>query len=298
MQKNSKIMLRGYIMTIIGATFWGFSGTCGQYLMSTKGLDAKIIVNTRLIFAGLILILLSLYKNKTETFKIFKNKKDTLTLIAFGIFGMLFCQFSYLITISKTNAPTATVLQFLSSIFIVVGVCIKEMRAPKIKEISSIVLALLGTVVLATHLDLSTLVISSSGLFWGILAAFSVVIYTLLPINILKKYSSSVVTGFGMFIGGIVITFLLQPWKFSVNFDMMTILGLIAMIVFGTVLAFNCFLTGVSIIGPVRGSLIAGLEAVSSLLFSIILLKESFMMIDLFGMLLILMAVTVLSFNK
>lgn len=298
MNKKDNNLFKGFFLTIFGAISWGFSGTCGQYLMNIKNIDSTYIANIRLFFAGLILIIIALCKNKKDTFKIFKNKKDTITLILFGIFGMLACQYSYLQAIYYTNAPTATVLQFLSSVFMIIGVCLIDKRLPRKIELIAIFFAILGTFTLATHFNLSNLVITPTGLFWGIIAALSVVVYSILPLNILKKYSSIVVTGFGMFIGGVFLGFIVKPWTINVNFDFMTILALFAIIIVGTIFAFTCFLAGVAIIGPVKGSLIAGLEAISSLFFSIILLGETFSFIDILGMALILLAVSILSFNK
>ncbi|SHH46644.1 Permease of the drug/metabolite transporter (DMT) superfamily [Anaerosphaera aminiphila DSM 21120] len=298
MHKRETNMLKGLIFTMLGAIFWGFSGTCGQYLLNTKGLNPQYIVNVRLVFSGVILFIISLFQNGEKTFLIFKNKNDTVKLVLFAILGILCCQYAYLQAIARTNAPTATVLQFLSTVFIMIGVCVKEKRLPHIVEVASIILAVLGTVILATHLKLNTLVISPDGLFWGLLAAFGVVMYTLLPIELLHKYPTSVVTGSAMIIGGAIITLINKPWTQNVNFDVMTVLALSGMVLFGTVFSFSLFLTGVSIIGPVKGSLITGLEAVSALVFSILLLGERFTLMDLLGMLSILFAVSILSLKK
>ena len=39
-EKGKNKMLRGAVFTITGGILWGFSGTCGQYLMQQKGADA------------------------------------------------------------------------------------------------------------------------------------------------------------------------------------------------------------------------------------------------------------------
>lgn len=298
MEQNKSNYIKGIMLTILGAIAWGFSGTCGQYLMNIKNINPQYVVTLRLLFSGLILISITLFKNKKKSFRIFKNKRDTLRLFIFAIFGMTSCQYSFLVAIHYTNAPTTTVIQFLSSIFIVIGMCIIEKRLPRKVEIFAIIFAVIGTFALTTHFSLDRLVITPLGLFWGLVAAFAVVIYTLTPIKILQKYSSIVVNGFGMFLGGILLTILVRPWTYSYSFDIMTFLSLAAIILIGTVFAFTAFLHGVSIIGPVKGSLIAGLEAISALVFSIILLGETFSPIDLLGMAMILFAVSILSFDK
>ncbi|SUB74944.1 DMT family transporter [Peptoniphilus indolicus] len=288
----------GYLLTILGAVAWGFSGICGEYLMQSSHMNTGLIVNIRLIIAGLLLTILSIVKYKKESLLIFKNKKDLLNLIIFGVFGILFCQYSYLSAIKYTNAPTGTVLQFLSSGIIVVYVCLVEKRFPKIIEILAIFLSLLGVFGLATHFSLSELVISPLGLFWGTMAAISVVVYTLIPISLMLKYPKLSVIGFGMLVGGIVFTIYLQPWKFVVPTDSVSLWALFGMVFIGTVFSFSSFLIGVSIVGPVIGGLIAGLEAVASLIFSIILLGQTFTIQDLVSIALVMSSIVILSFKK
>ncbi|MBP2025438.1 drug/metabolite transporter (DMT)-like permease [Peptoniphilus stercorisuis] len=297
MLKNTdKNLTKGLILTILGAIAWGFSGTCGQYLMNYKNVDSTYLANVRLIFGGLLLIIFAIFKYKKDAFRIFKNKKDTITLILFGVLGMLFSQFAYLQAIYYTNAPTATTLQFLSSIFIVLITCFKENRLPKKIEILAILLAILGTFTLSTHLDISKLVINPLGLVWALISALGIVACTLLPLEIMPKYTSFVVNGFGMFFGGIALSIFTKPWNITVNFDTGIILGFIGIVLIGTILAFSFFLYGVTIIGPVKGSLIAGLESVSALIFSVLFLKEIFSLYDILGMALILFAVSALNF--
>lgn len=288
----------GYFLTILGAIAWGFSGICGEYLIQTSHMDTGLIVYLRLTIAGLLLSLISIYKYKKESLSIFKNKKDLLNLVIFGVFGVLFCQYSYLSAIKYTNAPTGTVLQFLSSGIIVVYVCLVEKRLPKIIEVLAIVLSLLGVFGLATHFHLNALVISPLGLFWGVMAATSVVIYTLIPINLMLKYPKFAIIGFGMLISGIMFTVYLQPWNYSIPTDFISILALLGMIFIGTVFSFSSFLIGVSIVGPVMGGLIAGLEAVASLLFSIVLLGHTFTIQDLVSIALVMSSIVILSLKK
>lgn len=288
----------GYLLTILGAVAWGFSGICGEYLMQTSHMDTGLIVNIRLLSAGILLTVLSIIKYKNESLLIFKNKKDLINLIIFGVFGMLFCQYSYLSAIKYTNAPTGTVLQFLSSGIIVIYVCFVEKRLPKVIEVLAIFLSLLGVFGLATHFSLSELVISPLGLFWGVMAAVSVVIYTLIPICLMHKYPKLSVIGFGMLIGGIVFTIYQQPWNFIIPTDSLSLWALFGMVFVGTVFSFSSFLIGVSIVGPIIGGLIAGLEAVASLVFSIILLGHTFTVQDIVSIVLVMSSIVILSLKK
>lgn len=85
---------------------------------------------TRLIFAGLILLTLS-FVHGDKIFSIINNHKDAISLLIFSVVGALTVQLTFLLTIEKSNAATATVLQFLSPTIIVAGShwCVNRARA-------------------------------------------------------------------------------------------------------------------------------------------------------------------------
>jgi len=103
-------------MALAGGTCWGFSGCCGQYLFEQKGIEAPWLVAVRLFFAGIILVLAGFKLHGRDNLRVFRKKRDTIHLLAFAIFGITFCQFTYFMAIQASNAGTATVLQYLSPI--------------------------------------------------------------------------------------------------------------------------------------------------------------------------------------
>nr|MBP7055175.1 EamA family transporter [Streptococcus sp.] len=61
------------------------------------------------------------------------------------------------------------------------------------------------------------------------------------------------------------------------------------------IFAYTAFLKGVSLVGPVNGSLLASIEPIASVFFAVWLVNEQFYTIDFVGMLLILLAVLLIS---
>ena len=88
---------------------------------------------------------------------------------------------------------------------ILLWVCLRARRLPTRREGVALVLALLGAFLLATHGSLTALALSPQALFWGLCAAVALMLYTLLPGDLLRRYPVSVCTGCGMFIGGVVL---------------------------------------------------------------------------------------------
>ena len=143
--KNDKRQTAGTIMALVGGTCWGFSGCCGQYLFEQKGIEAPWLVAVRLFFAGIILVLTGFKLHGRENLRVFRKKRDTIHLLAFAIFGITFCQFTYFMAIQASNAGTATVLQYLSPILILAVVCMRELRPLVCLCLAPLLLAPTGT---------------------------------------------------------------------------------------------------------------------------------------------------------
>ena len=77
--------------------------------------------------------------------------------------------------------------------------------------------------------------------------------------------------------------------------DTGTTFGLLGIVGVGTIFAYTAFLKGVSLVGPVNGSLLASIEPIASVFFAVWLVNEQFYTIDFVGMLLILLAVLLIS---
>lgn len=286
---------RGILCALAGGIFWGFSGACGQYLFARFQLDPSWLTAMRMISAGVILTVFSLLRSRGEAAGLWKSGKDALQLVIFAILGLMFCQYTYLAAISHSNAGTATVLQYIGPVLIMTMVCVARRKTPNRREGLAIVLAVGGTYLLATHGNPSAMVLSGPALFWGLLSAFALALYTLLPTKIIARWGSITVTGWGMLVGGIVLGCVVQVWNVPVAMDGWGWLAVAGMIVVGTVLAYTLYMQAVADIGPVRTSMLASVEPVSAMVFSVLWHGVSFMWIDLIGFVCILATVFLLA---
>lgn len=291
---------RGILFTILGGVFWGLSGVCGQYLFSEKGLNAEWLVTMRLVLAGIIMIILTIsrQKNVKDVFEIWTDKRDVIRLIAFGLLGMAACQFTYFITIEESNASTATILQYTAPVLIMVFMSLKNKKIPESKELISLVFVVVGTFFIVTHGNIHSLAISKAALFWGITSAFTVVVYNLMPVKLMNKYGTVPVLGWGMIIGGIFMILVLRPWIIPGTWDIETWIAFIAVIIGGTVLAFSLYLEGVRLIGASKASLFASSEPLTSTVLTALVMKVAFTGMDILGLMFILFGVTFLSVTK
>lgn len=287
----------GVILTIIGGCFWGFSGTCGQYMFDHKGVTSKWLVPIRLTTAGLLMLIYFIGKEKGQAFRIWKKKRDIIDILIYGIAGLMLCQFSYFYTIELSNAGTATVIQYISPALIMLVVCINDKRVPMLSEVLSLALAVLGIFLIATHGNIHQLAISKEALIVGLLSSFTVMLYNLQPKRMLTIYSSPYILAWGMTIGGIVLALIFKPWEYSVNFDMGILGGLFGVTVIGSIGGFTLYMEGVKMIGPSRASLYSCVEPIAATLLSALWLKVPFAAIDIAGFACIIATILILGYS-
>ncbi len=96
-----------------------------------------------------------------------KNKRDAAEFLIFSFFGMTLCQYSYFMAIQHSNAGVATVLRYGAAL-ILIYVCLRARRKPRIYETGALILSLSGTFILATHGDVTTMALSRSELCSGV----------------------------------------------------------------------------------------------------------------------------------
>ena len=287
--------VRGIIYALLAGTCWGFSGTVGQYLFTEKGVDPGWLTTVRLLVSGLILLIWAAVRKREQMKTIWMSKETAGRLLFFAVFGLMSVQYSYMASISCSNAGTATAIQYLGEALILLVTCVSMRRLPKITESFGLILALAGVFLLATHGNTNSMVLSGKGLFWGLISAVALMLYTLLPAKLIAEYGSQVVTGYGMTVGGVVLAILMRPWHRTLEADWLVFLGMAVIILVGTVLAFTVFLQSTVDIGGVKAGLLASTETIAAPFFAALWLHTKFETADFVGFVCMLVMVVLLA---
>ncbi|WP_283680214.1 DMT family transporter [Lentilactobacillus sp. Marseille-Q4993] len=273
---------KGIFLVVLGATLWGVSGTMAQYVFSEYHVSPVWVVGVRLFFAGSILLIWSLVTSGREVFKIFSNKRDAISIILFGLLGMMPSQLTYFSAVSYSNAPTATVLQNLGPLFIIVYVAIAGRKMPRRIDMISIAIALFGTFMLATNGHFNQLALTPMGMFWGLLAGVATAVYTLMPRRLLKVYDARIVVGWAMFIGG----FPFIPNTFfgnSVPLDSELVLLLALIVVVGTVFTYLFYLSSLKYIAATTTGMLGAFEPLTATVLAVTVLGTPLTVPELVG---------------
>ncbi|MDU3706087.1 MAG: EamA family transporter [Veillonella sp.] len=296
MMKRYEII--GIILTLLGATLWGVSGTSVQFIGNFRNMNLEWLLTMRLITAGLLTVLYGWIRQGNAIFNVFRNWRDTLGLVIFGVFGMALCQYTYFRSIVIAGAGIATVLQYLAPSMIIIYLLVRYGKRPSTGEIISVILALAGTICLMGNNGFSFESFRSDVLFWGLLSAVGVAVYSVSPVRLVATYGTIPIVGFGMLLSGLVAAVLFhQPYSCA-TWDVWTVVGCFNVVFLGTIVSFNAYLEGVKRIGAVSGSILSSIEPISAAFFGWALLGNQFNLVGILGMAMIITTVIIIALEK
>lgn len=296
MMKRYEII--GIILTLLGATLWGVSGTSVQFIGNFRNMNLEWLLTMRLITAGLLTVLYGWIRQGNAIFNVFRNWRDTLGLVIFGVFGMALCQYTYFRSIVIAGAGIATVLQYLAPSMIIIYLLVRYGKRPSAGEIISVILALAGTICLMGNNGFSFESFRSDVLFWGLLSAVGVAVYSVSPVRLLATYGTIPIVGFGMLLSGLVAAALFQQPHSYATWDVWTVVGCFNVVFLGTIVSFNAYLEGVKRIGAVSGSILSSIEPISAAFFGWALLGNQFNWVGILGMAMIIATVIIIALEK
>lgn len=283
----------GVACALLGGAFWGFSGSCAQFLLETYGIDPLFMVVFREIGASVILLALVAVRYRASFAAMLHTRGQFVRVIVFGA-ALFLCQITYVVAIDHSNAGTVTVLQSANVIIIMVLACLKSRTLPFLAEFLGLVAAVVATWLIATGGDASTLVLPLPALLWGLGTAVTAAIYTMYPQKLFARWGSLCVTAGGMATGAIISICVAGARGVSGNpiplaqMDATGWFVLVLIAAVGTFGAFALFLHGVSIVGSVTGSLLGCIEPVSATIVSAVWLGTVFSGADLVGLVLMI----------
>ncbi|MGI6226153.1 MAG: DMT family transporter [Peptococcales bacterium] len=289
---------KGIILVLAASALWGISGAVAQYLFHQQEFSPEWVVVVRLLTSGSILLAFATFKEKICIWQIWKNKNDVITLLLFSILGVLAVQYTYFAAIKHSNAATATILQYLAPVLIFCYLSIRNKKLPSITEGLAVLLALLGTLLLVTRGNLKSLSISEWALFWGVASAFALAYYTLKPVQLLNRWGSSIITGWGMLLGGICFSFINPPWVFQGQWSFNSFLAIVFIIIFGTVITFHFYLESLRYNTATETSLLACAEPLAAALVAVVWLKVPFGLAEWVGTFCIIGTIIILTLTK
>ena len=323
----SKVFWRGVVCALAGATLWGFSGACIQFLAESYGVSSAFISAVRAGVAALLFAVFVFVTRREALLSLLGSPAARPTLVLFGV-GLYLSQITYAVSVALTNAGTATVLQATCTVFVMLITCARARRLPRVADFVGLMCAMAAATLIATQGDWGVIVLPVAGLAWGIANALSETLYIMAPQRLYGRWDRPTIIACGMVISGIVavlvwligemiVSLLAAPsvalgaagsiladlfgtaGSFVPDMDATGWLALVGGVgVLGTFAAFGLFLYGVSLVGSVKGSLLGAIEPVSATAFSALWLGTAFSGADWVGFVLMIAMIFLVTGEK
>ena len=178
MKSSSKVM-KGIFWSAVASATWGISGTTIQFISQNQHIPTDWFLSTRTLGSGTILLIISFILYGKKTFNVFSTWKSFGHLFAYATLGLMANLLTFYLAIQSGNASAATILQYLSPLFIVLGGIFIKHQRPLSTDLIAFIISLLGVLLAITKGDLTQMSIPMNSFLWGlgsgITAAFYVV---------------------------------------------------------------------------------------------------------------------------
>lgn len=291
-----KTLDRGFWLAFCASALWGISGTVLQVVAKNLNIPAMWFIGTRTTLAGIILLVVGLIVLPTnQFFAVFKNWKDLLKLLSFSVFGLLANMYTFFHAIKTGNSSTATILQYLSPLFIMIGAIIFTKKKTSRVDVISFVLAMVGVALMITRGDLGHLSIPFVSLLWGIGSGITAALYITIPQSLIAKYHGILITGWGMLIAGIISNFFSPIWVNPPKMTTASVLGVGTVILIGTVLAFLLMVLSTKYTTAAIVSITDAVQPFTTLVLSVIFLHYYVNAAEIIGAVIVVLAIYVLN---
>lgn len=294
---KQKSSTRGALLVLLCALLWAIKGNVGAYLFTHTPLSPHLMSVLRLFFAGLLLMGMSLAK-KQSFFSPWRRPKVFFSLLLYGFLGLFLMQATHYEAIRRSNAPTATLIQYLGAFLVVLVIALWHRRWPSKNFLVLFLLAILGTVLLVTKGDLSSLALPGGVLGPALFSAVGYAIYNLALLPVEKEASPIVLVGGGMLLAGTVLVFLYREEILALPPSLPLLLGLSYSIVGGTAIPFVLYAKGQKLLGPSLAPVFALSENLFSEILTILLFHTLPTPVEALGMILLFGAILLLTLQE
>ena len=272
MNKYQKNIFKGTIYSLLSGLIWGICGILGEYFFAHYQVSSGWITSMRLLVAGSVVLILSSFQLRSQLFDIWKKRKNYLPFLAYAILGIFSVQFFFYLCVEYSNATTATILQFISPIFILLYNRIIYKKKASKSAIFYVLIAMIGVFLMATKGDLSKLSITPLAIITGLLSALGLMFNVILPQRFAKNYGFVPTVGWGMIIAGLFSNVLYPVYKISFQVDAISICICLTIAFLGTAFAFFLSMKAVSLVSPLVVSVVSASEPLSSAILSVLFL--------------------------
>lgn len=283
----------GSFYVLIAAALWGTAGIFVRNL--SDDITRMQTVFGRALFTCAILAISILIVDKS----LFKIKlRDIWIFVLDGVGSIIVFNYAYYTTMSLSSLSAAAVLLYTAPFFVVIISLFLFGKRLTLKKCVALIVAFLGCC-LVTGIFGSSEALSSKALFFGLLTGFGYGLYTIFgDILIRKGYKTLTITFYVFLFAAVGCIPLADPVSLTTTVTPKTLLLVILMAIFNTVLPYIFYTNGLKITDPTSAPIIATLEPVVATAVGYFIFSEPLSFWGVIGIILVLCSVVILNLKE
>ena len=290
--------LLGFLLIAAAGILWGGMGTAVQHLFSVdRAISPLGLVTLRQLAAGTIFVLILALASPKRAFSVFRTPRIFGEVALSGVL-LLSAHYTFFEAIYYSNAGTGAILLTLVPLLAGGWIAFRTGEKMTAVELFCFLLAASGVALIMTNGDFGALRFSPLAIAWGLVSAAAGAAYSIQPLKVIREIGVAPVVAWGLVAGGLCASIFSPPWLVHMDWTLEGTLSFGYIVLFGTVAAFWCYLSGLKWISPVVAGLLNCLEPLSAFFFSIVLLGDRIGAVQAIGIALVVSNVALLALAK
>jgi len=287
--------VKGYLMIMAAAIFWGCSATAAKLLLN-QHVDTILIVQTRVTFSALLLLLFYLLF-KPNILRVKLN--DLWRFALLGVLGVAGSNFTYYFTIKESTVATAIILQYTAPLLVMAyTTLVGEERFTTLKLVAAMV-SLAGCFLAVGAYDTSTLRLSGAGLISGIGSMFSFAFLNVYTRHVLQRYNVWTMTFYAIAFASLFWLIVNPPWTVITQSPSSGAWGGLAVLaIISILIPHSLYFAGMQYVVASRAIITSTLEPVIAMMSAALFLAELLQPFQLMGAVLVIGAIMLLQLRK
>lgn len=283
--------LRGYVMILGSAIFWGTSATAAKALFNQQ-LDTVLVVQAR-VTVSMVLLLAFYLLFRRDFLRI--NPRELWKFALLGCIGVAGTNYTYYFTIKETTVATAILIQYTAPLVVMLyAVWSGEERFTGAKVVA-VVLSLGGCFLAVGAYDREVLRITPLGLLTGIGSIFGFAFLTVFTRSLLKTHGVWTSTFYAMLFASLFWGVVNPPWAVAAqSLTAWTWGALIVLAVVSLLIPQTLFFGGLRRIVSSRAIITSTFEPIVAIVSAAWFLGETLQPLQILGALLVITAILLL----
>ena len=292
-------LMKTYIILLLVPLFWGGAfGTTKHVLTELPPLKASAL---RFMIAGFLMLLWSGWRGDLKWKSI---RQNVLSLLALGVTGVFLYNYFFATGMQYTSAVTGALIIVVNPVFTAGIASLFMGESRNWRTLIGVILSLVGVSLVVSKGDLSIITKMSIGVgeqyLFGAVASW--VAYTLIIKKATRTMGAGLVTSVSTVLGAVmllVVSVISEgQWSKTLSLSNQTILEILYLAVFATVVAFLLFNWGIQRIGATKASAYINLMPINALWIAVLLYGETISAYHLIGMSLTIAGVFITTKSK